>query len=412
MKTRFLILLTFLTVVFTLHAQTKPDAYSRLQQELASMEKAYMETYQQPKHAQAIELMQAMLVKIDQAANKMHEMKERKEMINNMKSNLYYNMACSYALLGKKHKAINAFLSAVDYGYKNYQHALTDTDLDNLRNDQRFKNAIASLEQYDYRFILRHAAKYSKETADGKPTFVYQQPDDYYLQRVKEYFKLDSVAGKGDEISKIISLMQFVHNSIRHDGERFALCETDAIDIYNYHKATGNGVNCRQLAIALNGLYLAMGFPSRYVTCLPKDPNDYDCHVINCVYSSQLGKWVWMDPTFNAYVKDDNGNFLSIAEVRERIINMQPLVLNNDANWNNESPMGKAEYLDSYMAKNLYWLECAENSCFNPETRFRQNEQRYIQLVPEGFSVPLNQGVRTVTTSDPDYFWQTPSTGK
>ena len=70
----------------------------------------------------------------------------------------------------------------------------------------------------------------------------------------------------------------------------FALCEFDAIDIYNYHKSTGKGVNCRHLAIAFNEMYLSMGIKSRYVTCMPKDPNDNDCHVINSVYSQQLNK--------------------------------------------------------------------------------------------------------------------------
>ena len=32
-----------------------------------------------------------------------------------------------------------------------------------------------------------------------------------------------------------------------------------------------------------------------------------DCHVINVVYSATLDKWVWVDPTFDAYVVDENG---------------------------------------------------------------------------------------------------------
>jgi hypothetical protein len=68
------------------------------------------------------------------------------------------------------------------------------------------------------------------------------------------------------------------------------------IDIYNYNKSTSKGVNCRHLTIALNEMYLSMGILSRYVTCLPKDENDQDCHVINSVYSTQLQKWLWIDP--------------------------------------------------------------------------------------------------------------------
>ena len=64
--------------------------------------------------------------------------------------------------------------------------------------------------------------------------------------------------------------------------------------------------------------------------------------LINSVYSQQLQKWIWIDPTNNAYVKDENGNLLSIAEVRDRLIHNKPLVLNEDANWNNQKKQTKS----------------------------------------------------------------------
>ena len=148
-----------------------------------------------------------------------------------------------------------------------------------------------------------------------------------------------------------------------------------------------------------------MGIPSRYVTCMPKDPRDQDCHVINCVWSSQLEKWIWIDPTFNAYVKDENGVFLSIAEVRERLIDGRPLTLNEDANWNNENKQTKEDYLENYMAKNLYWLSCATEYCFNPESRYRYTGNKYVVLIPIGFEV---FGHADYITTDAEYFWQAP----
>ena len=53
---------------------------------------------------------------------------------------------------------------------------------------------------------------------------------------------------------------------------------------------------------------------------------------------------LWTFSPFNAYVKDEKGNFLGIAEVRERLINNQPLVLNEDANHNNDTKQTKEEY--------------------------------------------------------------------
>ena len=77
---------------------------------------------------------------------------------------------------------------------------------------------------------------------------------------------------------------------MRHDGNNRAFAEMDAIDLYNYCKTTGKGINCRQLAISLCEMYLAMGIPARYITCMPADPLDYECHVINTVWSEQLQK--------------------------------------------------------------------------------------------------------------------------
>jgi hypothetical protein len=149
-----------------------------------------------------------------------------------------------------------------------------------------------------------------------------------------------------------------------------------------------------------------MGIPSRFVTCLPKDSTDQDCHVINSVYSNTLKKWIWIDPTFNAYVKDENGNFLGIEEVRERLIDAKPLILNEDANWNNERKETKEEYWN-YMAKNLYWLQCSADSKFNTESRYREGTETYISLVPAGFKAPRGYFTNRLTT-DSDYFWQTP----
>ncbi len=323
-----------------------------------------------------------------------------------MLANWYYNLACFYSIEKQTKKAIDAFEKSVNAGFFNYRHALKDPDLDNIRKNKRFKELLASIQDKDYLVILQKTTYQAQDTA-GFPHFGYQGAASTNLQNIKSYFNLDSIAGQGDEISQIINLMTWVHNNIRHDGMNWALCEFDAIDLYNYHKATGKGINCRALAITLNECYLAMGFKSRFITCLPKNEKDPDCHVINIVYSTTLDKWIWMDPTFNAYFKDENGNLLSIAEVRKRVVKEQPLILNADANWNNENPSTKENYIDGYMVKNLYMFSTTANSYFNIESRYRNSDETYILLAPSDF----NESKRYKTiTHDPDYFWQAPVT--
>ena len=332
--------------------------------------------------------------------------KEEQENHKGYQENNYYNLACIYSLQKQTKKAVDAFEKAIiTYGYTDYQHAKTDTDLDNIRTEKRFIALMESIrEKGDYIYILRQAGKYQQADTTGLPHFTYEEATNYNLKNVKEFFKLDSIAGEGDEISKIINLMTWVHDNIGHHNS-YALCEFTSIDIYNYSKSNGKGVNCRHLAITLNEMYLAMGIKSRYVTCMPKDSTDSDCHVINNVYSNTLKKWLWMDPSFNAYIKDENDNLLSIAEVRERMIDGRPLVLNKEANYNAKNETTKEWYLDYYMAKNLYWFNCVVNTQFNTESRYRWTKQTYVSLCPMGFT-PSEQHSTQVITNDPVYFWE------
>ena len=159
------------------------------------------------------------------------------------------------------------------------------------------------------------------------------------------------------------------------------------------------------MAQILNECYLAMGWASRYVTCRPADPYDFDCHVINAVFSNTLNKWVWMDPTFAAYVTDEEGTLLGLEEVRARLISDRPLVLNDDANWNHKSKQTKENYLDNYMAKNLYIMECPNRFMFDTETRREGKNIQYVSLVPDGFCLYYEKSQPVTNT---EWFWQPP----
>jgi hypothetical protein len=328
------------------------------------------------------------------------------EMIKAAKADYLYDMACCYALTKQKKQALEALGRSVDSGYKRYDNMVNDNDLASLRKDKKYQALLAVVKDRQPLGVLKKSAPYAQDAIKWDKPFSYESKDSKCLIMVREYFKLDSVAGQGDELSKIINLLHFAHDNIRHDGGNRAFAEMDAIDLYNYYKTTGKGVNCRQLAISLCEMYLSMGIPARYVTCMPADPLDYECHVINTVWSNQLQKWLYIDPTMDAWVMDENGTMLSIAEVRERLINDQPLVLCETANWNHESQQTKEYYLDYYMAKNLYYFVCKKYNRFNPESDYRPNPaEEDMRLIPVGF---VNDNWKCDTTNDPNVFWAKP----
>ena len=123
-----------------------------------------------------------------------------------------------------------------------------------------------------------------------------------------------------------------------------------------------------------------MGWKSRKVYCFPKDSlrTDGHSHVIDIVWLSSKNKWVWMDPTNDAYVMDEKGELLSIEEVRERLINGKPLLVNPGANWNHRSSTEKPYCLHTYLATNLYSFYSPLNSEYDYETWGRNARAIYV----------------------------------
>jgi len=267
--------------------------------------------------------------------------------------------------------------------------------------------------------MLKTAKAYNPADTRPVPAFSYLSVDDARLAKIRKELKLDSIAGAGSEVSRFINLMHWVHNTIRHDGNSENPEARNALSIISVCRTEKRGVNCRMMATVLNECYLAMGFKSRYITCMPRELQFDDCHVINMVYSNDLQRWLWMDPTFDAYVMDEKGGLLGIREVRERLIDGRGLILNPDANWNRETSETREYYLETYMAKNLYRLECPVASTYDNETGIAGKKIAYIELLPldalnqqPQHSENTNQGSGVIMsnykTNNPELFWARP----
>lgn len=249
---------------------------------------------------------------------------------------------------------------------------------------------------------LQHSPSYSPDTVTVR--FSYQSATDPSLAQTRQRFNLDSIAGKRDDISKIKNLTYWVHDIVRHDGGSYNPQGPKTLEnLVDTCQQYNRGVNCRMMAIMLTEALLAEGIPARYLTCQSKNyDTDNDCHVICVAWSESLNKWVWADPTFAAFVTDENGMMLHPGEVRERLIANQPLVLNEDANWNHESKQTKEDYLDYYMAKNLYYITAITKNRQAPEGSTAQST--YVTLSP----VDSNFTDSQIITTDYGKFWQAP----
>jgi len=342
---------------------------------------------------------------------------EVKHEFSDVPYSLYYNLACYTALSGDQNTALNYLDTAINKGYDNYFHLIADTDLNGLHANKRFKTLAANLrERKDYGYILKKSGPYSIKDNRPIPAFTYQDASTPELVKFKTRYNLDSISGNGDEISKMKNLLLWVHNTVRHDGSSNNPKQKNAIDLIEICKKENRGVNCRMLSTILKDAYQAEGLKTRIVTCSPKDTTDFDCHVITAVWSNTLNKWLWMDPTNNAYISDEKGNLLSIEEVRTKLVKNEILIVNENANWNNKRKVTKDDYLDSYMSKNLYWIECSIKSEWDIETRAPGSPAiEYVSLYPGSFSTIGGKDKRQTksmidyATNNPQLFWQKPN---
>ncbi|MEK6644582.1 MAG: M56 family metallopeptidase [Planctomycetota bacterium] len=67
--------------------------------------------------------------------------------IENRKQDSYYNIACGYSLKGDKDRAFEWLRKAWHAGYQDVNHMESDSDLDNIRNDARFKQITGGKKQ-------------------------------------------------------------------------------------------------------------------------------------------------------------------------------------------------------------------------------------------------------------------------
>ncbi|MCL5027958.1 MAG: transglutaminase-like domain-containing protein [Bacteroidetes bacterium] len=285
-----------------------------------------------------------------------------------------------------------------------------------------FSGCSASYNRSQYIGILKSYPPYNNVDTSDIPVFYYSASSDSNLIRLRNKFNLDKIAGNGTEISKIINLMEWVHNSFRDDGSSQNPNPRNTFNIFKVCQEENRGINCRMYATVLNEVYLSMGFKSRLVTCMPAKVNFNDCHVINIVYSNTYKKWIYMDPTWDVYFTDENGNYLNIQEVRNRLMNNKILHVSNEININLDNYFYRllnifgestTNYYLDYMSKNLFRFSCPTRSEFNEETN---KDRSYIELVPKGYMVNKTTKVdslkgynlTTYFISSSKLFWETP----
>lgn len=256
----------------------------------------------------------------------------------------------------------------------------------------------------EYVDSLRTSGPYSSDTTTFSMRII---QDTVRAREIKDYFELDTLyAPDADTWTKAVAIGKFVATKIPHDNQRIWPEEVDAIGLWEYTKNVAPAFNCRLHSILTFELLLAAGIDARYVTCMPEDEEDSDCHVVNEVWLPELGKWAMVDSDMGGhYFSDLNGVPLSLREMREHYISGEKMRMY--PGFENGSTKKDEHY--AYMAKNVYWFACWGELSYYQENYDHKDVIRdsYVNLVPSGFEPYRIGGGNTITT-DADRFWAAP----
>lgn len=261
---------------------------------------------------------------------------------------------------------------------------------------------LSGVQNNTYIELLRKAEPYRAD----KASFRFEYIQDTARRRLtREYFRLDTIDNPTAETwDRALALARFVARNIPHANQSIQPERRNAIDLWEYTRNVEPAFNCRLHSIMLHELLLACDITNRYVTCLPADSLDQDCHVVNIVWLPEHKKWAMVDSDMRAYVTDSDGTPLSLSQMRERYINgaameIHPLL--------NEGQHFDYTYYRTYWSKNLYWFECAEQTSYDIETAPRDKRGRVVVLRPDGFT-PFDTPPHSVHTQDAERFWAAP----
>lgn len=252
---------------------------------------------------------------------------------------------------------------------------------------------------------LRSSGSYAADTNEFSIRIL---QDSIRAKEIRDYFRLDTLyPTDATTWDKAVAIGKFVAANIPHDNQAEWPEHVNAIGLWEYTKTVAPAFNCRLHSILTFELLLAADIKAKYITCMPQDKNDNDCHVVNEVWLPELGKWAMLDTDMGGhYVTDTEGMPLSLAEMREHYISGERMILYPGF----DKPVKKPDWYYAYMAKNTYWFSCWGELSYYQEDWEHENvlREHYIVLIPSSFK-PFGQGKDDIVTTNAEQFWATPN---
>lgn len=229
--------------------------------------------------------------------------------------------------------------------------------------------------------------------------------DSVRAKQIFDYFQLDTLYSEdSDTWTKALAIASFVASNIPHANQTIQPEKRNAIYLWEYTINTEPAFNCRLHSIMMFDLLQSAGIEARYITCMPEDKDDCDCHVVNHVWLPELQKWAMIDSDMGGnWASDEEGNPLSLPEIRANYISGEPIYYHPKFKRITRRP----NFYYFYMAKNSFWFSCWETLRFDQEPSDGKDVGRYVYLAPSGFE-PYGIKNDGIVITDAEQFWASP----
>lgn len=203
------------------------------------------------------------------------------------------------------------------------------------------------------------------------------------IPKILEKYKYSEYINNSDcDDKRVFSVLDFVCDNFGHNGTGGCGAGRTVTELIEFCEKNDNKSNCRGLAILLASLLRFNGIKARHITCMPYEDPFEDCHVVvDCLLPS--GKRIMLDPTWRLYLRDKDGEYVSLPYLRKLLAAGEPIYENPTADYN-KTGFDK-EYYRNYMTKNTFRF--ARCTLHKDGVDGKSENSKYIELIPKGYMV-------------------------
>lgn len=209
--------------------------------------------------------------------------------------------------------------------------------------------------------ILRFYSEY--ENAINPLSYCYLQSNNGNFDTLRNLMKL-KLDNKSD-LEKIHILLNYTFKTLISGNDDYSKMSDKCNSLYILTQTKTNAIksNCYMYCVVLTELLLCYGIKARLVICRPFDfYKNTDCHCMVHAYVEELQKWIALDPANGASFRDENGSFISIPEIRRKIIENKKYFVFCSTQYN-------SLMLKNYLTYYLFSFFSFEINGFNSYTR-------------------------------------------